>query len=53
MYNLHYVPTILGDKVEEKLYLEVRGQKRLNTTGLNYSCVRKAQLDLEKGALKK
>jgi hypothetical protein len=25
---------LLGYKVEEKLYLGVRGQKRLNTTGL-------------------
>jgi hypothetical protein len=34
MYNLHYVPTTLGVKVEDKLYLGVREQKRLNTTGL-------------------
>jgi hypothetical protein len=36
MYNLHYVPTTLGYKVEEKLYLGVREQKRLNTTGLSH-----------------
>jgi hypothetical protein len=36
MYNLHYVPTTLGYKVEEKLYLGVREQKRLNTTGLDH-----------------
>jgi hypothetical protein len=34
MYNLHYVPTTLGYNVEEKLYLGVREQKRLNTTAL-------------------
>jgi hypothetical protein len=34
MYNLHYVPTTLGYKVEEELYLGVREQKRLNTTVL-------------------
>jgi hypothetical protein len=34
MYNLNYRPTTLGYKVEEKLYLGVREQKRLNTTGL-------------------
>jgi hypothetical protein len=38
MYNLHYVPTTLGGgyKVEEKLYLGVREQKRLNTTGIEH-----------------
>jgi hypothetical protein len=36
MYNLHYVPTTLGvQRVEDKLYLGVREQKRLNTTGLS------------------
>jgi hypothetical protein len=35
MYNLNYAPTTLGVKVEEKLYLGVREQKRLNTTCLN------------------
>jgi hypothetical protein len=34
MYNLHYVPTTFGYKVEEKLYLGVHEQKRLNTTAL-------------------
>jgi hypothetical protein len=35
MHNLHYVPTTLGGyKVEEKLYLGVREQKRLTTTAL-------------------
>jgi hypothetical protein len=29
MYNLHYVPTTLGYKVEEKLYLGVREQKKV------------------------
>jgi hypothetical protein len=35
MYNLNYTPTTSEYKVEEKLYLGVREQKRLNTTGLN------------------
>jgi hypothetical protein len=35
MYNLNYTPT-LGYEVEEKLYLGVREQKRLNTTDLDY-----------------
>jgi hypothetical protein len=35
MYNLKYTPTTLGYKVEEKLYLGVREQKRLNTTALD------------------
>jgi hypothetical protein len=36
MYNLNYTPTtIWGYKVEEKLYLGVREQKRLNTTGVD------------------
>jgi hypothetical protein len=34
MYNLNYTPTTLGYKVEEKLYLGVRKQKRLNTAVL-------------------
>jgi hypothetical protein len=34
MYNLHYV--LWGYKVEEKLYLGVREQKRLNTTAVVY-----------------
>jgi hypothetical protein len=37
MYNLNYAPTTLGYKVEEKLYLGVREQKRLNITALQYS----------------
>jgi hypothetical protein len=37
MYNLHYVPTTWGYKVEEKLYLGVREQKRLNTNSLDSS----------------
>jgi hypothetical protein len=36
MYNLNYTPTTLGYTVE-KLYLGVREQERLNTTGLEYS----------------
>jgi hypothetical protein len=36
MYNLNYTPTTLGYKVEEKLYLGVREQKRLNTADLGY-----------------
>jgi hypothetical protein len=35
MYNLNYTQTTLGVQVEEKLYLGVREQKRLNTTGLD------------------
>jgi hypothetical protein len=34
MYNLNYAPTTLGVQVEEKLYVGVREQKRLNTAGL-------------------
>jgi hypothetical protein len=34
MYNLNYTPTTLGVQVEEKLYLGVREQKRLNTTAV-------------------
>jgi hypothetical protein len=35
MYNLNYTQ-LWGYKVEEKLYLGVREQKRLKTTGLAY-----------------
>jgi hypothetical protein len=34
MYNLNYTPTTSEYKVEEKLYLGVRKQKRLNTTDI-------------------
>jgi hypothetical protein len=34
MYNLNYTPT-LGVQSEEKLYLGVREQERLNTTALD------------------
>jgi hypothetical protein len=34
MYNLNYTQQLWGYKVEKKLYLGVREQKRLNTTGL-------------------
>jgi hypothetical protein len=34
MYNLNYTPTSFGYKDEEKFYLGVREQKRLNTTVL-------------------
>jgi hypothetical protein len=34
MYNLHYIPTILGVQRKEKLYLGIREQIRLNTTGV-------------------
>ena len=34
MYNLNYAPTTLGVQSEEKLYVGVREQKRLNTAGL-------------------
>jgi hypothetical protein len=35
MYNLNYAPTTLGvQSWVEKCLLEVRGEKRLNTTGL-------------------
>jgi hypothetical protein len=37
MYNLNCTPTILGYKVEEKLCMGVREQKRLNTTALIYT----------------
>jgi hypothetical protein len=39
MYNLHYVPTTWGYKVEEKLYLGVREQKRLNTIVLKHDVI--------------
>jgi hypothetical protein len=29
MYNLHYIPQLWGYKVEEKLYLGVREQKKV------------------------
>jgi hypothetical protein len=35
MYGLNYTPTTLGYTIEEKLYLGVREQKRLNTTALD------------------
>jgi hypothetical protein len=35
MYNLNYTPTTLGVPSWKKLYLGVREQKRLNTTGLD------------------
>jgi hypothetical protein len=31
VYSLNYTPTLWGYTVGERLYLEVRGQKRLNT----------------------
>jgi hypothetical protein len=34
MYNLNYTPTTLGYNVEEKLFLAVREQQRLNTTAI-------------------
>jgi hypothetical protein len=34
MYNLNYNQELWGYTVEEKLYLGVREQKMLNTTGL-------------------
>jgi hypothetical protein len=36
MYNLNYNRQLWGYKVEDKLYLGVREQKRLNTTDLDY-----------------
>jgi hypothetical protein len=32
MYNFNYAPTTLGVQVEDKLYVGVREQQRLNTT---------------------
>jgi hypothetical protein len=44
MFNLNYTPTTLGGyKLEDKLYLGVREQKRLNTAGVEpvfYFCFR-------------
>jgi hypothetical protein len=34
VYNLNYTPTTLGYKIEDKLYLGVREQKKLIITGL-------------------
>jgi hypothetical protein len=35
MHNLNYTPTTLEYKIEEKLYLGVREEERLNTTALD------------------
>jgi hypothetical protein len=36
VYNLDHTPATLWVQVEEKLYMGVREQKRLNTAALNY-----------------
>jgi hypothetical protein len=47
MYNLNYTPTTLGYKLEEKLHLGVREQKRLNITVPEDSTLRQCGLVIQ------